>query len=97
MTNNPYFKNYVEQQRRLNEEIEREDNPYHKQHIREFSDMIDDRLNAVVPQMLEEQQARIQVDIETYLNGRRVTSNSDFVRGVRDMVINAIKGRGWGR
>ena len=31
-------------------------NPYHKQHIAEFSEMMDERIQAVVPQMIQEQQ-----------------------------------------
>ena len=97
MSNFDYFKQYQAEQQRIKDRIAEEENPYHKQHIAEFSDMIDDRIQAVVPQMIQEQQEEMRVNVETYLNGKRVRSNADIVRGVKDMVTNAFKRMGHGR
>ena len=97
MSNFDYFKQYQSEQQRIRNLIDEEENPYHKQHIAEFSDMIDDRIQAVVPQMIQEQQEEMRVNVETYLNGKRVRSNADIVKGVKDMVTNAFKRMGHGR
>lgn len=97
MSNFDYFKQYQSEQQRIKDRIAEEENPYHKQHIAEFSDMIDDRIQAVVPQMIQEQQKETRVNVETYLNGKRVRSNADIVKGVRDTVVNALKHIGKGR
>ncbi len=97
MTKFDSFKQYKAELERIERQIAEEENPYHRQHIAEFSNMIDDRIRAVVPQMIDEQQKDIRLNIQTYMNGKRVTSSADIVNGVKDIVFNALKGIGRGR
>ena len=97
MSNFDYFKQYQSEMQRIRNKIAEEENPYHKAHIAEFSEMIDDRIHAILPQVLQEQRENVRVEVETYMNGHRVSSSADIVKGVRDMVVNALKGIGKGR
>ena len=97
MSNFDYFKQYQSEMERIKNRIAEEENPYHQRHIAEFSQMMDERIQAVVPQMIDEQQKDIRLNIQTYMNGKRVTSSADIVNGVKDIVFNALKGIGRGR
>lgn len=97
MSNFDYFKQYQSEMERIKNKIAEEENPYHKAHIAEFSEMIDDRIQAILPQVLQEQRENVRVEIETYMNGHRVSTSADIVKGVRDMVVNALRGIGKGR
>ena len=92
-----YFKQVAEDAKRIQREIEEEENPYHKRHIAEFSEMIDNRINAVVPQMIHEERQKVNVEVETYMNGKKVRSSKDIVNGVRDMICGMFKNNGRSR
>ena len=91
MSNFDYFKQYQSEMQRIRNKIAEEENPYHKAHIAEFSEMIDDRIQAILPQVLQEQRENVRVEVETYMNGHRVSSSTDIVKGVKDMVLNALR------
>lgn len=93
MSNFDYFKQYQSEMQRINNLIAEEENPYHRQHIAEFSAMIDERIKAIVPQMLQEQREKVQVDIQASMNGRPVNSNKDFMKGVKDAISKVLKGK----
>ena len=79
---------------RIRDRIAEEENLYHRQHIAEFSAMIDERIKAIVPQMLQEQREQVQIDIQASMNGRPVNSNKDFLKGVKNAVMNVLNGKG---
>ena len=91
-----YFRQVEEDAKHIQEEIDREENPYHKRHIAEFSEMIDRRIDARVPQMIHEERQKVNVEVETYMNGKRVRSGKDIVNGVRDMICGMFKNNGRG-
>ena len=93
MTKFDSFKQYKAELERIERQIAEEENPYHRQHIAEFSNMIDDRIRAVVPQMIKEQQEDFQLNIQAYMNGRQINSNRDFMKGVKDAVMKVLKGK----
>ena len=94
MSNFDAFKQYQSEMQRIKDKIAAEENPYHRQHIAEFSEMVDERIRTVVPQMIQEQQEEMQLNVETYLNGKRVSSSADIIRGVREIVMNAFRNIG---
>ena len=94
MSKYDYAKQYQEEQKRIREKIREEENPHHKRHIAEFDEMMEAKIKARVPMMLEEHERNVQVNVETYLNGKRVRGNADFMKGVRDTVLGAIKKMG---
>ena len=93
MSNTNYFEQYEAQQQRIRDQIAAERNPYHKQHIAEFSQMMDERIQAVVPQMIQEQQENVRVNVETYMNGKRVKSDKDIVKGLKDLMTKVFSGK----
>ncbi len=95
MSNNSYYEYCKSEQERIKTQIEQETNPYHKKHIEEFSEMMDERIQAVVPHMIEDQQEKVMVKVETYMNGKRVKNEKDIVKGIRDMVSKAFKSVGF--
>ena len=48
--------------------------------------MIDERIRTVVPQMIQEQQEDIRVNIQTYMNGRQINNNKDFMKFKRSIM-----------
>ena len=94
MSNFDYFQQYQSEMQRIKNRIAEEENPYHKQHIAEFDEMINERIQAIVPQMIQEQQEDMQVNIQTYMNGRQVNSNRDIVKGVKDAVMKVLNVKG---
>ena len=93
MTKFDSFKQYKAELERIERQIAEEENPYHRQHIAEFSAMIDDRIRAIVPQMIKEQQEDFQLNIQAYMNGRQINSNKDFMKGVKDAIMKVLKGK----
>ena len=93
MSNFDYFNQYQAEHERIRQKIREEENSYHKQHIAEFSDMMDERIQAVVPAMIEEheQRGQGQVKVDTYFNGKRVRNSRDIANGLREMLANALK------
>ena len=94
MSNFDYFKQYQSEMERIKNRIAEEENPHHKAHIAEFSEMIDERIQAVVPQMIQEQQEDIRVNIQAYMNGRQINNNKDFMKGVKDAIMRVLNGKG---
>ena len=93
MSNFDYFKQYQSEQRRIQDKIREEENPYHAAHIQEFSEMCDEKIRAQFPILLQQYNERQRVDVETYFNGKPAT-DANIVKVVRDMVIKALKGIG---
>ena len=94
MSNFDYFKQYQSEMERIKNRIAEEENPFHQMHIAEFSQMIDQRIQAVVPQMIKEQQEDFQLNIQAYMNGRQINSNKDFVKGVKDAIMKVLNVKG---
>ena len=88
-----YFKQYQSEQARIRQKIQDEGNPIHRQHLVMIEKMIDDKIKATVPLMIQQYNDKQQVDVEAYFNGQPAT-DANIVKGVRDMVINAIKKMG---
>lgn len=97
MSNFDYFKQYQSEMKRIKDKEREESNPYHRQHIKEFSEMMDEKIRTQVPAMIQQQQEAQRIEIQTYLNGKRIGSNKDIVNGVRDMFEKALKKFGKGR
>ena len=55
--------------------------------------MIDDKIRTQVPLMVQQYNEGQKVDVEAYFNGQPAT-DANIVKGVRDMVVNAIKKMG---
>ena len=72
MSNFDYFKQYQSEINRMRKRMEEEENPFHRQHIQEFSDMMDEKIRTQVPEMIKQQQEAQRVDVQTYFNGRHV-------------------------
>ena len=93
MPNFDYFKQYQSEQARIRQKIQDEENPIHRQHLVMIEKMIDDKIKSQVPLMIQQYNDKQQVDVEAYFNGQPATDAS-IVKGVRNMVINALKGIG---
>ena len=91
MSNFDYFKQYQAEHERIRQKIREEENPYHKQHIAEFEEMMDNKIRAMVPAMIEEHEQRGQVKVDTYFNGKRVRSSRDIANGLKDMLVSGLK------
>ena len=90
MSNFDYFKQYVSEQERIRQKIRDEENPYHQAHIQEFDAMIDEKIKTQVPALIQQYNEAQRVNVKTYLNGKPI-ANGDIVKGVREMLINALK------
>ena len=88
-----YFKQYQSEQARIRQKIQDEENPTHRQHLVEIDKMIDDKIRTQVPLMIQQYNDKQQVNVEAYFNGQPATDAS-IVKGVRNMVMNALKGIG---
>ena len=97
MSNFDYFKQYQAEQERIRRKIEEEENPIHREHLVQIEKMIDEKIQSQVPTMLQNYNEKQRVEVETYLNGKRIRNNSDFVKGIRDMIADAFKSTRRGR
>ena len=97
MSNFDYFKQYQAEQERIRRKIEEEENPIHREHLVQIEKMIDEKIQSQVPAMLQNYNEKQRVEVETYLNGKRIRNNSDFVKGIRDMIADAFKSTRRGR
>ena len=61
-----------------------------------LSDAMDDRIRAQVQNALQQQRDKTKVDVEAYFNGKPAT-DANIVKGVRNMVLKALKRAGMGR
>ena len=93
MSDFDYFKQYQSEHARIRKKIEDEENPIHRQHLVMIEKMIDDKIRTQVPLMVQQYNEGQRVDVEAYFNGKPAT-DANIVKGVRDMVINAIKKMG---
>ena len=90
MSNFDYFKQYQAEQKRIQDKIREEENPYHRQHIQEFSDMMDEKIRTHFPMYMQEYNEKQKVDVEAYFNGKPAT-DTNIVKGVQNMVEKALK------
>ncbi len=97
MSNFDYFKQYQAEQERIRRKIEEEENPIHREHLVQIEKMIDEKIQSQVPTMLQNYNEKQRVEVETYMNGKRIRNNSDFVKGIRDMIADAFKSTRRGR
>ena len=93
MSDFDYFKQYQSEQARIRQKIQDEENPVHRQHLVEIEKIIDDKIRTQVPLMIQQYNEGQRVDLEAYFNGQPAT-DANIVKGVRDMVVNAIKKMG---
>ena len=89
-------KQYQAEQARIRQKIRDEENPYHRQHIQEFSDMMDERIKTQVPLYIKDYNERQKVNVEAYFNGKPAT-DANIIKGVRDTVAKALKRMGKGK
>ena len=90
MSNFDYFKQYQSEQRRIQDKIREEDNPYHAAHIQEFNEMCDEKIRAQFPILIQQYNERQRVDVDAYFNGKPAT-DSNIVKGVQNMVERALQ------
>lgn len=88
-----YFKQYQSEQARIRQKIQDEENPIHRQHLIMIEQMIEDKIRAQVPMMIQQTNEAQKVNVEAYFNGEPAT-DANIVKGVRNMVMNALKGLG---
>ena len=93
MSNFDYFKQYQAEHKRIQDKIQAEENPIHREHLVQIEQMIDDKIKSQFPAMFQEYNEQQRVNVEAYFNGRPAT-DANIVKGVRDMVVNAIKKMG---
>ena len=93
MSDFDYFKQYQSEQARIRQKIQDEENPVHRQHLVMIEKMIDDKIRTQVPLMIQQYNDKQQVDVEANFNGQPAT-DANIVKGVRNMVMNALKGIG---
>ena len=93
MSNYDINKQYQAELERIRQKIRDEENPYHREHIKEFSEMMDEKIKAQFPLYIKDYNEKQKVDVEAYFNGKPAT-DANIVKGVRDMVIKALK-RAW--
>ena len=91
-----YFKQYVSEQNRIRAKIQEEENPIHRQHLVEIDKMIDDKIKAAVPPMIEQYNRKIKVDLDTYVNGKAV-KDGNFLGSIKDVIIRSVNSHFWGR
>ena len=90
MSDFDYFKQYQSEHARIRKKIEDEENPIHRQHLVMIEKMIDDKIRTQVPLMVQQYNEGQRVDVEAYFNGKPAT-DANIVKGVKDMVANALK------
>ena len=83
-------KQYQAEQARIRQKIRDEENPFHRQHIQEFSDMMDEKIKTQVPLYIKDYNERQKVNVEAYFNGKPAT-DANIVKGVQNMVEKALK------
>ena len=83
-------KQYQAEQARIRQKIRDEANPFHRQHIQEFSDMMDEKIKTQVPLYIKDYNERQKVNVEAYFNGKPAT-DANIVKGVQNMVEKALK------
>ena len=83
-------KQYQAEQARIRQKIRDEENPFHRQHIQEFSDMMDEKIKNQVPLYIKDYNERQKVNVEAYFNGKPAT-DANIVKGVQNMVEKALK------
>lgn len=93
MSNFSYLEHYNAQIERMRRDLEEEQNPYHRQHIAEFSEMMDEKIRAQVPALIQQYNESQKVNVQAYINGEPATEAS-IVKGVRNLVMKAIKNMG---
>ena len=90
------FKQYQSEQARIRQKIRDEENPFHAAHIQEFNEMMDEKIRTQVPMLIQQYNERQKVNVDAYFNGKPAT-DANIIKGVRDMVANALKKIGKGR
>ena len=90
------FKQYQSEQARIRQKIRDEENLFHAAHIQEFSDMMDEKIRTQFPMLIQQHNERQKVNVDAYFNGKPAT-DANIIKGVRDMVANALKKIGKGR
>ena len=90
MSNYDINKQYQAELERIRQKIRDEQNPYHREHIKEFSEMMDEKIRTQVPMYIKDYNERQKVNVEAYFNGKP-TTDVNIVKGVRDMVMKALK------
>ena len=90
MSNYDINKQYQAELERIRQKIRDEENPYHRQHIQEFSDMMDEKIKTQVPLYIKDYNERQKVNVEAYFNGKPAT-DANIVKGVQNMVEKALK------
>lgn len=93
MSNFSYLEHYNAQIERMRRDLEEEQNPYHRQHIAEFSEMMDEKIRAQVPALIQQYNESQKVNVQAYINGEPATE-ANIVKGVRNLVMKAIKNMG---
>lgn len=90
MSNYDINKQYHAEIERIRRKIEEEENPYHRQHIQEFNEMMDEKIRTQVPMYIQQLNEKQWVDVQAYFSGEPAT-NANIVKGVREMVVKALK------
>ena len=90
MSNFDYFKQYQSEQARIRQKIQDEENPIHRGHLVMIEQMIDDKIRSEVPMLMQQYNESQKVNVEAYFNGKPAT-DANIVKGVRDMVVKALK------
>lgn len=93
MSSFDYFKQYQSEQARIRHKIQDEENPIHRQHLVMIEQMIDDKIRTQFPALLQQYNDRQKVNVEAYFNGESAT-DANIMKGVRIMVMNALKSIG---
>ena len=88
-----YFKQYQFEQKRIRDKIREEENPIHREHLVFIEEMIDNKIKSEFPALFQQYSEAQRVNVETYLNGKPMGSG-DIAKGVKEMVLNAIKHMG---
>ncbi len=90
MSNYDINKQYQAELERIRQKIRDEENPYHREHIQEFSDMMDEKIKTQFPLYIKDYNEKQKVDVEAYFNGKPAT-DANIVKGVQNMVEKALK------
>ena len=93
MSNFDYYQQYVNERKRIQDKIQEEENSIHREHLVAIEQMIDEKIRSQVPGMLQQYNESQKVNVQAYFNGKPAT-DANIVKGVRDMVIDAIKKMG---
>ena len=93
MSDFDYFKQYQSENKRIQDKIQAEENPIHREHLVFIDEMIDEKIRSQFPALFQQYSETQRVNVETYLNGKPA-DGGDIVKGVKEMVLNAIKHMG---